>query len=55
LNFEPDPVIIELFISQQGKKYFVLLTFINKLAEVPGAARVNLHPAEHLKNVTFSF
>jgi len=25
------------------------------LAEVPGAARVNLQPAEHLKNVSFSF
>jgi len=24
------------------------------LAEVPGAARVNLQPAEHVKNVSFS-
>jgi len=25
------------------------------LAEVPAAARVNIQPAEHLKNVSFSF
>jgi len=34
----------------QNKVIFYLL-----LAEVPGAARVNLQPAEHLKNVSFSF
>jgi len=29
------------------------LNFIYILAEVPGAARVNLQPAEHLKNLGF--
>jgi len=33
----------------------VIEDFILLLAEVPGAARVNLQPAEHLKNVSFSF
>jgi len=29
--------------------------FIPLIAEVPSAARVNLQPAEYLKNVSFSF
>jgi len=38
------------------KGTFILYgNFIMLLAEVPGAARVNIQPAEHLKNVSFSF
>jgi len=29
--------------------------FIYQLAEVPGATGVNMQPAEHIKNVSFSF
>jgi len=36
----------------QTNKY--LNNLYNKLAEVPDAARVNLQPAEHLKNVSLS-
>jgi len=43
--------IVEKLVSDVSK----LSDFYCLLAEVPGAARVNLQPAEHLKNVSFSF
>jgi len=39
---------IEISLSPNGN-------YTLKLAEVPGAAWVNLQPDEHLKNVSFSF
>jgi len=36
-------------------KDIVKMVFISVLAEVPRAAGVNLQPAEHFKNVFFSF
>jgi len=36
-------------------KFYYLIIFYHLLAEVPGAARVILQPAEHLINVSFSF
>jgi len=42
--------IAKLFIDERAAR-----ALYTKLAEVPGAARVNLQPAEHIKNVSFRF
>jgi len=48
----PHPKILSL--KHKGIRG-ILCFFYSSIAEVPGAARVNLQPAEHLKNVFFSF
>jgi len=47
------PLALHIPTDRQTNKQTSSHPFI--LAEVPGAARVNLQPAEHLKNASFSF
>jgi len=49
-------VVGELALSElDWAKDHKYLKLYNILAEVPSAAQVNLQPAQHLKNVFFSF